>query len=97
MNFFADVSSLFAAADDFADLLEETAKTKGQGTINAIFNRDGTSDKHLKWEEKRRSNAKTYYSRKSHYNNNNKTTTKRIRSSVVKKKQKHKLGKKKAK
>lgn len=50
-----DMSSLFAAADDFAELLEETGKQKGHGTSNAVFNRDKSSDKQLKWEEKRRS------------------------------------------
>ncbi|XP_019894741.2 uncharacterized protein F23B12.7 [Musca domestica] len=55
-----DMSSLFAAADDFAELLEETGKVKGQGTSNAVFNKDKSSQKQLKWEEKRRSNAKNY-------------------------------------
>lgn len=58
------MSSLFAAADDFSALLEETAKTKGQGTSNAVFNKDKSSDKQLKWEEKRRSNSKIYTSKK---------------------------------
>ncbi|XP_073842108.1 nucleolar complex protein 1 [Musca autumnalis] len=55
-----DMSSLFAAADDFAELLEETGKTKGQGTSNAVFNKDKSSQKQLAWEEKRRSNSKNY-------------------------------------
>lgn len=54
------MSSLFAAADDFAELLEETGKTKGQGTSNAVFNTDKSSEKQLKWEEQRRSNSKSY-------------------------------------
>ncbi|XP_067642462.1 nucleolar complex protein 1 isoform X2 [Eurosta solidaginis] len=58
-----DMSSLFAAADDFAELLEETGKTKGQGTSQAIFNKDKSTAKQLKWEEKRRSNSKTYMKR----------------------------------
>ena len=49
------MNSLFAAADDFAELLEETGKMKGHGTSNAVFNKDKSSDKQLKWEEKRRS------------------------------------------
>lgn len=60
---FADMSSLFAAADDFAELLEETGKTKGQGTSQAIFNKDKSSAKQLKWEEKRHSNSKSYTKR----------------------------------
>ncbi|KAH8365586.1 hypothetical protein KR093_002259, partial [Drosophila rubida] len=59
-----DMSSLFAAADDFSALLEETGKSKGQGTSNAIFNKDKSSDKQLKWEEKRRSNSKNYTGKK---------------------------------
>ncbi|XP_039965258.1 uncharacterized protein F23B12.7 [Bactrocera tryoni] len=58
-----DMSSLFAAADDFAELLEETGKTKGQGTSQAIFNKDKSSAKQLKWEEKRHSNSKSYTKR----------------------------------
>lgn len=59
-SFHLDMSSLFAAADDFAELLEETGKTKGQGTLNAVFNADKSSEKQLKWEEQRRSNTKSY-------------------------------------
>ncbi|XP_055914000.1 CCAAT/enhancer-binding protein zeta [Eupeodes corollae] len=55
-----DMSSLFAAADDFAELLEETGKTKGQGTSSAVYNKDKSSDKQMKWEENRRSNSKNY-------------------------------------
>lgn len=58
-----DMSSLFAAAEDFAELLEETGKTKGQGTSKAIFNKDKSSAKQLKWEEKRHSNSKAYTKR----------------------------------
>lgn len=52
------MSSLFASADDFADLLEEAGKTKGHGTSKALSNKDKSSEKQLKWEEKRRSNHK---------------------------------------
>ncbi|XP_004525834.1 CCAAT/enhancer-binding protein zeta [Ceratitis capitata] len=58
-----DMSSLFAAADDFAELLEETGKTKGQGTSHAVFNKDKSSAKQMKWEEKRHSNSKSYTKR----------------------------------
>ncbi|XP_036342339.1 CCAAT/enhancer-binding protein zeta-like [Rhagoletis pomonella] len=58
-----DMSSLFAAADDFAELLEETGKTKGHGTSNALFNKDKSSAKQMKWEEKRHSNSKSYTKR----------------------------------
>ncbi|KAM8710489.1 hypothetical protein ACLKA7_017155 [Drosophila subpalustris] len=59
-----DMSLLFASADDFSAMLEETGKSKGQGTSNALFNKDKSSDKQLKWEEKRRSNSKNYTSKK---------------------------------
>ncbi|EDW34736.1 GL12740 [Drosophila persimilis] len=60
-----DMSSLFAAADEFSSLMEETAKVKGQGTSNAVYNKDKSSDKQIKWEEKRRSNSKTYTGKRS--------------------------------
>ncbi|KAH8260442.1 hypothetical protein KR038_000069 [Drosophila bunnanda] len=60
-----DMSSLFAAADDFSSMLEETSKVKGQGTSNAVFNKDKSSAKQMKWEENRRSNAKTYKGKKT--------------------------------
>ncbi|KAH8345640.1 hypothetical protein KR067_000065 [Drosophila pandora] len=59
-----DMSSLFAAADDFSSMLEESAKVKGQGTSNAVFNKDKSSAKQMKWEENRRSNTKTYTGKK---------------------------------
>ncbi|XP_034481769.1 uncharacterized protein F23B12.7 [Drosophila innubila] len=59
-----DMTKLFAGADEFSALLEETGKSKGQGTSNAVFNKDKSSDKQLKWEEKRRSNSKNYTSKK---------------------------------
>lgn len=52
------MSSLFASADDFADLLEEAGKAKGHGTSKALSNKDKSSEKQLKWEEKRRSSQK---------------------------------------
>jgi len=58
------MTKLFAGADEFSALLEETGKSKGQGTSNAVFNKDKSSDKQLKWEEKRRSNSKNYTSKK---------------------------------
>uniref|UniRef100_A0A1A9Z3C9 CCAAT-binding factor domain-containing protein n=1 Tax=Glossina pallidipes TaxID=7398 RepID=A0A1A9Z3C9_GLOPL len=54
-----DMTKLFAAADDFSELLE-SSKEKAHGTINAVFNKDKSSQKQLKWEEARRSNSKTY-------------------------------------
>lgn len=52
------MNSLFAAAEDFSELLEETGKTKNQGTLGEVFNQDKASDKQLKWEEKRRDSGR---------------------------------------
>ncbi|KAH8239062.1 hypothetical protein KR032_000340 [Drosophila birchii] len=71
-----DMSSLFAAADDFSSMLEETSKVKGQGTSNAVFNKDKSSAKQMKWEENRRSNAKSYKGKKSSSKGGKKPTQK---------------------
>lgn len=47
------MSSLFAAADDFSEMLEETAKSKTHGTLGDLFNKDKSSEKQLAWEHKR--------------------------------------------
>lgn len=48
-----DMSSLFAAADDFSEMLEETGKSKKHGTLGEIFNQDKSSEKQMDWEQKR--------------------------------------------
>lgn len=52
-SFFKDMNSLFAAAEDFAEMLEETGKSKTHGTLGDIFNKDKASEKQLSWEQKR--------------------------------------------
>lgn len=52
-----DMRSLFASADDFADLLEETGKSKRHGTLNDVYNKDKSSDKQLAWEAKRQTSS----------------------------------------
>lgn len=47
------MNSLFAAAEDFAEMLEETGKSKTHGTLGDIFNKDKASEKQLNWEQKR--------------------------------------------
>lgn len=47
------MDSLFAAAEDFAEMLEETGKSKTHGTLGDIFNKDKASEKQLSWEQKR--------------------------------------------
>lgn len=48
-----DLGSLFASADQFSTLLEETATNKRQGSSQAISNTDNSSKKQLAWEENR--------------------------------------------
>lgn len=47
------MESLFAAAEDFSEMLEETGKSKKHGTLGEIFNQDKSSEKQLDWEQKR--------------------------------------------
>lgn len=49
----ADMSSLFAAADDFGDLLEATGKIKKHGTTDEVSTKDRASEKQLAWEQNR--------------------------------------------
>lgn len=49
----ADMSSLFAAADDFGELLEATGKAKKHGTTDEVSNKDRSSEKQLAWEQNR--------------------------------------------
>lgn len=51
--FFADMESLFAAADDFSEMLEETGKSSKHGTLGEIFNQDKSSEKQMEWEQNR--------------------------------------------
>ncbi|KAM3968936.1 LOW QUALITY PROTEIN: nucleolar complex protein 1 [Aphomia sociella] len=48
-----DLGSLFASAEEFSTLLEETATNKKQGSSQAVANSDNSSTKQLAWEEKR--------------------------------------------
>lgn len=47
------MSSLFAAAEDFSEMLEETGKSSKHGTLGEIFNKDKSSEKQLAWEQSR--------------------------------------------
>lgn len=49
----ADMSSLFAAADDFGELLEATGKIKKHGTTDEVSTKDKASVKQLAWEQNR--------------------------------------------
>ncbi|OWR42787.1 putative CCAAT/enhancer binding protein zeta [Danaus plexippus plexippus] len=48
-----NLGSLFASAEEFSTLLEETAANKKQGSSQAVSNTDNSSTKQLAWEEKR--------------------------------------------
>lgn len=48
-----DMNSLFAAAEDFSEMLEETSKSSKHGTLGEIFNKDKSSEKQLEWERAR--------------------------------------------
>lgn len=47
------MSSLFAAADDFSEMLQETSKSNTHGTLGDLFNKDKSSEHQLAWEAKR--------------------------------------------
>lgn len=48
-----NLGSLFASAEEFSTLLEETASNQKQGSSQAVSNTDNSSKKQLAWEEKR--------------------------------------------
>ncbi|XP_075987739.1 nucleolar complex protein 1 [Anticarsia gemmatalis] len=48
-----DLGSLFASAEEFSTLLEDTATNKKQGSSQAVANTDNASTKQLAWEENR--------------------------------------------
>ncbi|PZC72514.1 hypothetical protein B5X24_HaOG211082 [Helicoverpa armigera] len=48
-----DLGSLFASAEEFSTLLEDTATNKKQGSSQAVANTDNASTKQLAWEDKR--------------------------------------------
>lgn len=47
------MNSLFAAAEDFSEMLEDTGKSSKHGTLGEIFNQDKSSEKQLQWESNR--------------------------------------------
>lgn len=48
-----DLGSLFASAEEFSTLLEETATNKKQGSSQAVADTDNASTKQLAWEDNR--------------------------------------------
>lgn len=53
IQFISDMSSLFAAVEDFSEMLEDTSKSNKHGTLGEVFNKDKSSEKQLDWERKR--------------------------------------------
>lgn len=72
MSFFppSDMNSLFAAAEDFSEMLEETGKSSKHGTLGEIFNKDKSSDKQIEWESKRLKNSRDNFRRKPAHKRN---------------------------
>ena len=48
-----DLHSLLASADEFASMIDENAGEDTTGTLGAIFNKDKSHAKQMKWESKR--------------------------------------------
>lgn len=88
-----DFNSLFAAADDFSEMLEKNvnAKDKSHGTLGEIFNKDNAHAKQMAWEQARFSGKNKMQSGKKRF-----ISKKQGSSSGVEKKFKSgKVGKKK--
>ncbi|XP_058833075.1 CCAAT/enhancer-binding protein zeta [Topomyia yanbarensis] len=64
-----DFNSLFAAADDFSDMLEKNvnSKDKSHGTLGEIFNKDNASMKQMAWEQSRFSGKNRMQSGKTRF------------------------------
>lgn len=64
----ANPESLFAAADDFSEMLEQSGKNSGKdhGTLGEIFNKDKSSLKQLAWEA---SKMNDFHKKKHHGGN----------------------------
>lgn len=51
------MSSLFAAVEDFSEMLDDTSKSNKHGTLGEVFNKDKSSEKQIDWESRRLKNA----------------------------------------
>lgn len=58
--------SLFAAVDDFSELIEQNA-SNAHGTLGEIFNKDKSSQKQMDWEQKRHNSAGGGFKRKKSF------------------------------
>ncbi|CAH2233430.1 jg11612 [Pararge aegeria aegeria] len=67
-----DLGSLFASAEEFSTLLEETATNKKQGSSQAVSNTDNASTKQLAWEDNRDRWIKGYNKKILGHKGNNK-------------------------
>ncbi|XP_055626173.1 CCAAT/enhancer-binding protein zeta [Toxorhynchites rutilus septentrionalis] len=64
-----DFNSLFAAADDFSEMLEKNvgAKDKSHGTLGEVFNKDNANPKQMAWEQARFSGKNKMQSGKNRF------------------------------
>lgn len=62
--------SLFAAVDDFSELIEQNASS-AHGTLGEIFNKDKSSQKQMDWEQKRHDAAGGGFKRKKSFSKKN--------------------------
>ncbi|XP_052742674.1 CCAAT/enhancer-binding protein zeta [Bicyclus anynana] len=91
-----DLGSLFASAEEFSTLLEETASNKKQGSSQAVSNTDNASTKQLAWEDNRDRWIKGYNKKiLGHKGNNKKFKKKNFKGNPNKMADKKKGGKRK--
>lgn len=77
------LESMFASAEEFAELLEETGTVKGQGTSQALSNSENAHGKQLDWETSRDRWVKGY-NKKSKPNNGTDFEKKRFKGKPFK-------------
>lgn len=58
------MSSLFAAVEDFSEMLDDTSKSNKHGTLGEVFNKDKSSEKQIEWESRRLKSAGGGFRRK---------------------------------
>lgn len=79
------MNSLFAAVEDFSEMLDETSKSSKHGTLGEVFNQDKSSEKQLDWESKRLKNSGKFKSNKKHIPKRNRSQGKKRRGESINK------------
>lgn len=80
------MDSLFAAVDDFSEMLEATGKSKTHGTLGEIFNQDKSSEKQMEWEQnrmKQKSGSKKSFKKYKKPQKRNRSQGKKTRGEVA--------------